>query len=109
ADEARSAPDQSSEESKAWNWSYEAEPLTSRAQTEKRYVPGWVEVQVKVLLLPYGCTSSQLPRANLSQNSNCGLVQPLAVAVTVTVVPAGWGVPGPGVAVMPVQGVTGSV
>src|SRR3989442_15127762 len=60
------------------------------AQTSNRYVPAAIPVvfQVAVGVAPYDCRSDHAPPGGWTQNSYCGLGQPVAEPVSPTETPA---------------------
>src|SRR5256885_11500621 len=66
------------------------------AQTSNRYVPAAIPLvfQVAVGVAPYDCRSDHAPPGGWTQNSYCGLGQPVAEPVSPTEAPAVCGEPG---------------
>src|SRR5438094_9195389 len=60
------------------------------AQTSNRYVPAAIPLvfQVAVGVAPYDCRSDHAPPGGWTQNSYCGLGQPVAEPVSPTEAPA---------------------
>src|SRR2546430_16587939 len=63
------------------------------AQTSNRYVPAAIPLvfQVAVGVAPYDCRSDHAPPGGWTQNSYSAWGQPVAVPLSVTGAPAGWG------------------